>query len=107
MAQVAVSINGRNYLIACDEGQESQVERLAGYVDGKVEELTSTVGQVGDSRLLVMVSLLIADELSDLRDEVATGANGGDAGAAQAALAGRVEALAGQIEAIAAALEAP
>ncbi len=107
MTQVVVTINGRNYSIACDEGQEPQVEKLAQYVNGKVEGLVQTVGQIGEPRLLMMASLIIADELSDLRDEVASAANGAGTDGAEAALAGRVDAAARHIEALAAALEAP
>ena len=65
MAQVSVTINGRIYQIACDDGQEANLTRLADYVDKRVGELVAAVGQVGDDRLLVMASLLVADELSD------------------------------------------
>ncbi len=65
MAQVSVTINGRKYQIACDDGQEAHLSRLANYVDQRVSELIAAVGQVGDARLLVMASLLVADELSD------------------------------------------
>ena len=65
MAQVDVTINGRNYQIACDDGQEAHLAQLGEYVDRRVKELVAAVGQVGDSRLLVMVALLIADELAE------------------------------------------
>jgi len=65
LAQVSVTINGRIYQIACDDGQEANLTRLADYVDKRVSELVAAVGQVGDDRLLVMASLLVADELSD------------------------------------------
>jgi len=65
MPQVEVTINSRTYQIACDEGQDEHLKRLADYVDKRVQELVSAVGQVGDARLIVMASLLIADELSE------------------------------------------
>ena len=107
MPQVAVTINGRNYSIACDEGQEPQVEKLAQYVNGKVVGLVETVGQIGEPRLLMMASLIIADELSDLRDEIATGPDGANTSTTETALAGRVDAAARHIEALAETLEAP
>jgi cell division protein ZapA len=70
MASVSVTINGRRYEIACDEGQEAQLSRLGRYVDDRVRQLTAAVGQLGDNRLLVMTSLLLADELSDKNDEL-------------------------------------
>ncbi|MDJ0950841.1 MAG: cell division protein ZapA [Alphaproteobacteria bacterium] len=69
MKQVVISINGRDYDIACDDGQEDHLRSLAGYVDKRVEELAATVGQVGDLRLLVLTSLLIADELHESRTQ--------------------------------------
>ena len=65
MPQVTVQINGRGYQIACDEGQEAHLARLGNYIDNRIQELVAAVGQIGDVRLLVMVSLLLADELSD------------------------------------------
>ncbi len=65
MAQVALTVNGRAYQIACDDGQEDHLKDLAEYVDKRIQELVASVGQVGEARLLVMASLLIADELSE------------------------------------------
>ena len=70
MTQVTVQINGRGYQIACDNGQEAHLARLGNYIDNRVRELVAAVGQVGDARLLVMVSLLLADELSDAYAEL-------------------------------------
>ncbi len=70
MAQVEIRINGRDYRIACEDGQESHLSNLAKYLDGKVTELVEEVGQIGDTSLMVMAGLLITDELSDTRDEL-------------------------------------
>ena len=70
MARVTVTINGRKYDISCDNGEESHLTRLAEYVNRRVDELVTKVGQVGDARLLVMASLLIADELSEVYTEL-------------------------------------
>lgn len=100
MAQVEISINGRDYRIACEDGQEDHLTRLAGYIDGKISELVGQVGQIGDTRLMVMASLLVADELSDTRDELAAAkqAGGGAASGQLDALAARIEALAESLE---------
>ena len=70
MAQVTVTINGRKYDISCDNGEEAHLTRLSQHVDRRVEELVAKVGQVGDARLLVMTSLLVADELSEVYTEL-------------------------------------
>jgi len=61
MALVNVTVNDRAYTIACDEGEEDHLRELAAHVDSKVRELTETVGQAGEQRLMLMAALLIAD----------------------------------------------
>ncbi len=65
MGQVAITINGNNYQIACDEGQEERLTRLGAYVDERTAELVKSVGNVGDVRLMVMASLMVTDKLFD------------------------------------------
>jgi len=62
MPLVNVMVNSRAYTIACDDGEEDHLRELACIVDAKAREVLSSVGQVGDSRLLLMAALLIADE---------------------------------------------
>lgn len=71
MAQVNIRINGRAYEVNCEDGQEQHLQRLANALAGTVDELVRQVGQVGDARLLVMAGLVVADEMSDLREEMA------------------------------------
>lgn len=114
MSQISITINGRDYSIVCDDGQEEHLTRLAEYLDTRVGELVDSVGQIGDARLLLMVGLLIADELSDAYAEVA--ALKGEAGAAAqnarpggaelaTEMASMLEAASRRIEAIAERLE--
>ena len=104
MAQVEVPINGRNYQIACDDGQEEHLAKLGEYVDKRVEELVSAVGQVGESRLLVMTSLLIADELAetyaDLKKTSAAVEAAVSVEEVEEKLAGIVDAATARIEAV-------
>jgi cell division protein ZapA len=71
MAQVTVTVNGRRYEISCDDGQEFHVFRLAEEIDRRVGQLVASVGQVGDARLLLLASLLLADETEEMRTELA------------------------------------
>ena len=107
MASVEVSINGRFYRIACEDGQEPRLIRLAGMVDEKVATLVGQVGQVGDTRLLVMACLLIADEMEDLRHDTGGAGAGQPNGDASAAVAEGILGMAERIERIAATLEKP
>ena len=108
MPQVDVHINGRRYQIACDEGQEEHLSQLAEYVDKRVQELVGAVGQVGDARLLVMTSLLVADELSEaysaLEENVDSG-DGNGVGPGSVAAHEREEAMASMLEAMASRIE--
>ena len=65
MPLVNVLINGHAYTLSCDDGEEEHLREIAKFLDTRVQELVSTVGQVGDSRLLLMAALLISDELGE------------------------------------------
>jgi len=65
MGEVVVKINGRDFPLACADGQEPRTRRLAQYVDGKIAEFSKSLGQIGEARLLLLAALVIADELSD------------------------------------------
>ena len=70
MPTVEVMVNGRRHAVQCGEGEEARVKRLASYVDRRVTDLARGPLQVGDSRLLIMASIMVADELSDAFDEI-------------------------------------
>jgi cell division protein ZapA len=65
MAQVTVTINGRNFRLACEDGQEGHLTSLAGELDRRIGELRARFGEIGDTRLTIMAALTIADEFSD------------------------------------------
>lgn len=107
MSQVNVTINGRPYEIACDDGQEQRLLALSRYLDARVAELAQQVGAVGELRLMVMTALLVADELQDALSQLEELEEGQGAGAdnVEAAAAGALEDCARRLEAIAARLE--
>ena len=70
MATVTVSINGRNYRMACDDGQEEHLARLAQNLDQRIAQLRNDFGEIGDMRLTVMAALTIADELGEQRAQM-------------------------------------
>ena len=65
MSHVNVTINGRQYRMACEEGQESRLLRLAENLETRVVSLRGKFGEIGDQRLTVMATLTVADELVD------------------------------------------
>jgi cell division protein ZapA len=70
MPTLDIVINGRHHVVQCQEGEEQRVRRLASYIDRRVADLVRAQGQIGDTRLLVMAGLLVADELADTQDEI-------------------------------------
>lgn len=67
MAQVTISINSREYAIACEDGQEARILQLSQVLDEKAKQLTDGTGQISESMLLAMIGLLLADELGELK----------------------------------------
>lgn len=119
MAEVNVSIAGRNYRMACGPGEEEHISNLAAMLDTRITELRQSFGEIGDMRLHVMAALTIADELSEakrglakLEGEVtqlkdAVGAGDERVGVMEAELAEVVASAAQRIERIARDLTTP
>ena len=65
MPQVNVTINGKVYRMACDDGQEAHLEGLAERLNVTIDRLRQSFGEIGDARLTVMAALTLGDELSE------------------------------------------
>jgi cell division protein ZapA len=65
MSHVNVTINGRQYRMACEEGQEARLLQLAESFEGRIGSLRGKFGEIGDARLTVMAALTLSDELLD------------------------------------------
>jgi cell division protein ZapA len=70
MAQVTVTIDGKAYRMACDEGQEEHLIGLANRFDRYVSHLKESFGEIGDQRLTVMAGIMVMDELTELQKRV-------------------------------------
>ncbi len=71
MSHVNVTINGRQYRMACEEGQEGRLLQLAENMESRIGSLRGKFGEIGDARLTVMYALTIADELLDATQHIA------------------------------------
>ncbi len=71
MSHVNVTINGRQYRMACEEGQERRLLLLAENLESRITSLRGKFGEIGDARLTVMSALMIADELLDTSERIA------------------------------------
>jgi len=65
MSEVTVTINARQYRMACENGQEDHLLALSQDLDQRIAQLRTSFGEVGDTRLTVMASLTVADELAE------------------------------------------
>lgn len=108
MPTVTIALNGRNYDIACGEGEEARVQELAGEVRRRMEGLVKHAGPVAENLLFALTALLLSDEL-DQKNRAIEGLRAEQGEMMQrreVALADTIERLAVKIEAIAARLEA-
>jgi cell division protein ZapA len=65
MSEVNVTINGRQFRMACEDGQEDHLMNLARDLDSRIGGLRSKFGEIGDTRLTVMAAITVADELAE------------------------------------------
>jgi cell division protein ZapA len=70
VAQVSVSINGRQYRMACEDGQENHLLELAAEVNRRIHAMREEFGEVGDMRLTIMAAITIADEFKEVANRV-------------------------------------
>ena len=98
MSNVTLQVGGRGYIVACAAGEEAHVEQLGSLIDGKIRELT-TAGH-NEVRLLLFASLLLADELQELKSgkPIAAPTDDGTQAAALEAIATRLENCATALE---------
>ena len=116
MAQVNVTISGKTYRMACNDGEEEHLAGLAERLNRSIDQLRERFGEIGDQRLTVMAGIMVMDELNELqkrikgmegeiatlrktRDDALTKADKNDAAltGALGALAERMETLAGKL----------
>lgn len=70
MPMLDIAVAGRTHSVQCDDGQEPRLRRLAGYVDSKATEVARKNPHLGDGRVLLLTSLIVADELFDAYEEL-------------------------------------
>ncbi|HVO00637.1 MAG TPA: cell division protein ZapA [Candidatus Cybelea sp.] len=109
MPTVTIALNGRNYDVACGEGEQERVQELAGEIRRRMEGLTRNAGTaMSEGTAFVMTALLLADELDQRKRETSKLKDEGRESSLrrELALADTIEALAKRIETLAARVEA-
>ena len=70
MANVNIKFNNKDYLLSCDDGQEDNLQELAVYLDKKYSELKKNLGNIGESKLLLITAIQMVDDYFDLKKKV-------------------------------------
>lgn len=70
MAQIDILVNDRSYRVACQDGQEERLLRLAAHLDREARALASDLGQIGEARLLLLTALTVCDELFEVQGKL-------------------------------------
>jgi cell division protein ZapA len=71
VAQIDILVNDRSYKVACQDGQEERLLRLAAHLDREARALAGDLGQIGEARLLLLAALTVCDELFEARGTLA------------------------------------
>jgi cell division protein ZapA len=108
MAQVTIRINGYAYTVGCQDGEEEHLQAMASEVERRIESIKVASGPSGEARMLVMASLLMADDLFEMGKSLRAARAGQPAAAlADPKLGRRLGKLAKRAEEIALDLERP
>ena len=67
MVNVNVNFNGRDYLLACEEGQEEDLQKLTDELSKKFNQLKKDLGNLGEGKLLLITAIQVIDELYTLK----------------------------------------
>ena len=70
MANINIKFNNKDYLLSCEDGQEENLKELADHLDTKYNELKKNLGNIGESKLLLITAIKMVDEYFDLNKKV-------------------------------------
>lgn len=71
MPEVRISIGGRKFDVACQEGEEHYLRTAAKLLDDEAQVLSDQVGRMPEARMLLMAGLMLADKTASVEDKVA------------------------------------
>jgi len=70
MANVNIKFNGKEFLLSCEDGQEEHLEELALYLNEKFSNLKNSLGNIGESKLLLITSISVLDEYYETKKKI-------------------------------------
>jgi cell division protein ZapA len=71
MSALRITIGGREYQVACDDGQETHLKNLARLLDERVRSIGGGNGRISEPQLIMLAGLMLTDELEDAKREMA------------------------------------
>ena len=70
MANVNIKFNGKEFLLSCEDGQEEHLEELSNHLNKKFDDLKSTLGNIGENKLLLITSITVMDEYFETKKKI-------------------------------------
>ncbi len=70
MANVNIKFNGKEFLLSCEDGQEEHLEEIASYLNEKFDNLKNSLGNIGESKLLLITSISVLDEYYETKKKI-------------------------------------
>ncbi len=70
MANVNIKFNGKEFLLSCEDGQEEHLEELSIHLNKKFDDLKSTLGNIGENKLLLITSITVMDEYFETKKKI-------------------------------------
>jgi len=70
MAELEITIAGRSFMVACQEGEEHFLRTAAAMLDTEAQPLVTQMGRVPEARMLLMAGLMLADRTASVEDQL-------------------------------------
>ena len=70
MGNVTIKFNNKEFILSCEDGQEEHLEELALYLNEKFKNLKNSLGNIGESKLLLITSITILDEYYETKKKI-------------------------------------
>ncbi|RPE71171.1 cell division protein ZapA [Pacificibacter maritimus] len=70
MPEIKITIGGREFEVACQEGEEHFLKSAAQFLDNEATVLSSQIGRLPEARMLLMSGLMLADKTAGMEEQM-------------------------------------
>ena len=70
MANVNIKFNNKEFLLSCEDGQEEHLEELSLHLNDKFNKLKTSLGNIGENKLLLITSIATMDEYFETKKKI-------------------------------------